>query len=374
MPVALTRLTLSNFRNIASADLPLAPGANLFCGRNGSGKTSLLEAVHMLATGRSFRSRVHKSVIREGSNGLTVFAQMDSGFSLGVERLIDGGGRIRINQAPAESSSQLASCLPLQVINSDSFSALDGGPGVRRRLLDWTVFHVEHSFAQEWKNYQIALRQRNALLRRGKMAPELMLVWERRLAESGERVDALRRELFEQLRSATSALIAELPRGPEDSPLARVEMAYRRGWRKELDLLQALEESREGDLAQGHTRIGPHRADLRFNVGGEAAHNILSRGQQKMLVCALRSAMAELVCRHRDKPVFLVDDLPAELDERNQLQFARWVSRCASQVLVTGIEVEATSRPWLQLSPPWNNPKVFHVEHGCICAEPSAAT
>lgn len=372
--MALTRLALSNFRNVVSAELSLAPGVNLFCGPNGSGKTSLLEAVHMLATGRSFRTRQHKSVIREGSNGLTVFAQLDSGYSLGVERLSDGGGRIRINQAPAESSSQLACCLPLQVINSDSFSALDGGPGVRRRLLDWTVFHVEHSFALEWKNYQIALRQRNALLRRGKIAHELLSVWERRLAESGGRVDCLRRELFEQLSSTTSSLIAELPETAGESPLVRVEMSYRRGWRKELDLLQALEESREGDLAQGHTRIGPHRADLRFSVGGEAAHSILSRGQQKMLVCALHAAMAELVCRHRDKPVFLVDDLPAELDEKNQLQFARWVSRCASQVLVTGIEVEATSRPWLQLSPPWNDPKTFHVEHGTISAEPSAAT
>lgn len=372
--MALTRVALHNFRNISAAELVLAPGVNVFSGPNGSGKTSLLEAVHMLATGRSFRTRQHKSVIREGSDRLTVFAQLDSGYSLGVERLVDGGGRIRINQLPAESTSQLASCLPLQVINSDSFSALDGGPGVRRRLLDWIVFHVEHSFAQEWKNYQIALRQRNALLRRGKIAPDLLSVWEQRLADSGERVDALRENLFGQLQSAMSDLIAELPRGPQqESPLARVEMSYRRGWRRELELQRALEESRDGDLAQGHTRTGPHRADLRFTVAGEAAHNILSRGQQKMLVCALRTAMAELVCRHGEKPVFLVDDLPAELDEANQRLFTHWVSRCASQVLVTGIEVEVTSRPWLGLSPPWNNPKVFHVEHGCINAEPSAA-
>jgi len=368
--VTLSRLALSNFRNIAAAELQLAAAVNVFCGANGSGKTSLLEAVHMLATGRSFRSRQHQAVIREGQPSLAVFAQLAGGVTLGVERGRDGKGRIRINREPAESSSQLAASLPLQVINSDSFAALDGGPAVRRSLLDWTVFHVEHGYAQQWKNYQIALRQRNALLRRGKIDPNQMDIWEQRLAASGSAVDTLRCGVFDALSQTIRTFIADLP----DSPLARVEMAYRRGWNKDKDLRQALLEAREGDLAQGHTRTGPHRADLRFGVGGESAHQILSRGQQKMLVCALRTAMAELVCRSGQKPVFLVDDLPAELDENNQALFARWVSGCASQVLVTGIDVDATSRPWLQLAPPWNSPQVFHVEHGHISAEPSAAT
>ncbi|WP_444943235.1 DNA replication/repair protein RecF [Microbulbifer sp. ZKSA006] len=367
--MALTRLLLSNFRNIHAADLQLGPGVNVFCGANGSGKTSLLEAVHMLATGRSFRSRQHKSVIQHDTGGLTVFAQLDTGFNLGVERLVDGSGRIRVNQSPAESSSQLASCLPLQLINSESFSALDGGPGVRRRLLDWTVFHVEPLFSQEWKNYQIALRQRNALLRRGKIDDASMGVWEEQLALSGERVNHLRQAQFSQLQAAVARLLEELP----PSLLSRVDMSYRRGWRKEADLRSALSESRESDVSQGHTRIGPHRADVRFSVAGEPAHNILSRGQQKMLVCAMRTAMAEVVCRQGDMPVFLVDDLPAELDDSNQHLFAHWVGRCASQVLVTGIEEGTTSRPWRQLDAPWNCPQVFHVEHGKISAEASAA-
>ena len=320
----------------------------------------------MLATGRSFRSRQHQAVIQEGAERLAVFAQLENGVSLGVERRRDGGGRIRVNQHPAESSSQLASCLPLQVINSESFSALDGGPGVRRRLLDWTVFHVEHSYMSAWKSYQIALKQRNALLRRGKIDPESLSIWERTLAESGSKVDQLRREVFRKLSATIMRLLKEIP----DSPLARVEMSFRSGWKKDVALDVALRDSRDGDLAQGYTRVGPHRADLRFTIAGEAAHGILSRGQQKMLVCALRTAMAEVVRQQGDWPVFLVDDLPAELDSENQLLFARWVSACAAQVLVTGIEREATSRPWRQLEPPWNSPLVFHVEHGRISAEP----
>lgn len=357
----LSRLVLSNFRNIVAADLPLAPAVNLFCGANGSGKTSLLEAVHMLASGRSFRSRQSQTVIRYDHEALAVFARLASGVTLGVEKRRDGQGRIRINQTAAESSSQLAACLPLQVINSESFAALDGGPGVRRQLLDWTVFHVEHSFAQHWKVYQSALKQRNALLRRGKIDATLFAPWEHQLVQSGAAVDALRRKVFAQLCIHFRERLADLP-GEIFSPL---ELHYRSGWKKDISLEDSLRDSLEGDLAQGFTRVGPHRADLRFTIHGQPAHAVLSRGQQKMAVCALRTAMATAVSM-REKPVFLVDDLPSELDEDNQLLFARWVSDSASQVLVTGIEGQVTARPWLSLPEPWCEPRMFHVEHGQV--------
>lgn len=361
--MSVTRLAVSNFRNIVGADLELAPAVNLFCGENGSGKTSLLEAVHMLGTGRSFRSRQSQSVIQYHKEALTVFARLEGGSALGVEKRRDGHGRIRVNQAPAESSSQLAACLPLQVINSESFAALDGGPGVRRQLLDWTVFHVEHSFAMHWKAYQGALKQRNALLRRGKIESNLLAPWERQLAQSGELVDTLRRTVFERLYVLFKERLQDLP----EAVFGELDIHYRSGWKRGLSLSEALQAAREGDVAQGFTRVGPHRADVRFAIHGEPAHAVLSRGQQKMAVCALRTAMASAV-EGRQRPVFLVDDLPSELDRSNQALFAHWVSNCASQVLVTGIEPRETARPWLALPSPWCEPKMFHVEHGGVRA------
>jgi len=359
--LVLKRAVLSGFRNISSADMAFARGTNLLCGVNGSGKTSVLEAIHMLGTGRSFRSRKNQSVIQYEREALTVFGQLDSGVALGVEKRRDGNGRIRINQTAAESSSQLAACLPLQVINSESFAALDGGPGVRRQLLDWTVFHVEHQFASHWKSYQIALRQRNALLRRGKIDTNLIAPWEEQLTKSGNLVDSLRRRIFELLRERFLEKISELPQ----APLNGLRMDYRSGWRKDLSLVEALAESRQGDTEQGFTRVGPHRADLRFTLQGQDAHVVLSRGQQKMVVCALRAAMAEVLGTER-RAIFLVDDLPSELDSANQQLLAGWISRCASQVFVTGIEAEVTARPWVALDSPWDTPAMFHVEHGVI--------
>ena len=361
--MALTRLALSNFRNIVAADLPLAPAVNLFCGENGSGKTSLLEAVHMLGTGRSFRSRQSQGVIQYGEEALTVFGRLNNGSSLGVEKRRDGQGRIRINQAAAETSSQLASCLPLQVINSESFGALDGGPGVRRQLLDWTVFHVEHSFAGHWKAYQSALKQRNALLRRGKIDRNLLAPWERQLVQSGQLVDKLRRTVFERLYLLFKERLEDLP----EAVFGELDIHYRSGWKKDLGLAEALQAALDGDMGQGFTRVGPHRADIRFVIHGEPAHSVLSRGQQKMAVCALRTAMASAV-EGPQRPVFLVDDLPSELDKANQALFARWVASCASQVLVTGIDHRETARPWLALPSPWCEPKMFHVEHGSVSA------
>ncbi len=358
-PLSVSRLVLSNFRNIAHAELNLAGQVSLFCGANGSGKTSLLEAVHMLASGRSFRSRQHQAVIRYEQAALAVFGRLNSGVTLGVEKRRDGQGRIRINQMAAESSSQLAACLPLQVINSESFAALDGGPGVRRQLLDWSVFHVEHSFSLHWKVYQSALKQRNALLRRGKIASNLLAPWEQQLLLSGEAVDTLRRRVFEDLKREFDSRLSDLPA----DVFGDLKVSYRSGWKSDLALADAIDLARDGDAEQGFTRVGPHRADLRFTIHGQPAHAILSRGQQKMAVCALRTAMASVVAG-ADKPVFLVDDLPSELDQDNQTLFARWLSRCASQVLVTGIEPQITAAPWLQFEGPWGKPRMFHVEHG----------
>jgi len=227
--------------------------------------------------------------------------------------------------------------------------------------LDWTVFHVEHQFASHWKSYQIALRQRNALLRRGKIDTNLIAPWEEQLTKSGNLVDSLRRRIFELLRERFLEKISELPQ----APLNGLRMDYRSGWRKDLSLVEALAESRQGDTEQGFTRVGPHRADLRFTLQGQDAHVVLSRGQQKMVVCALRAAMAEVLGTER-RAIFLVDDLPSELDSANQQLLAGWISRCASQVFVTGIEAEVTARPWVALDSPWDTPAMFHVEHGVI--------
>lgn len=163
----LTRLTIQDLRCIGAAELELHPRLNLFVGPNGSGKTSLLEAVYCLGRGRSFRTRRLATLIRKGSECLRVVGearQTTDLVTLGLEARA-GETRLRARGAAAASAATLAEYHRPQVIDPDIHKLLEEGPGRRRRYLDWGVFHVEPRFLETWQRYHRALKQRNAALR-----------------------------------------------------------------------------------------------------------------------------------------------------------------------------------------------------------------
>ncbi len=138
----LARLAISNLRNIDEASLEPGTGFNLIYGNNGSGKTSILEALHLLAMGRSFRSHLQKPLIQHQKPYATVFGQTTDGLTLGVQRPQRGQQTIKIGGKPADGLAQLSRALPLQLINADTFQLLEGSPSERRQFLDWGVFHL----------------------------------------------------------------------------------------------------------------------------------------------------------------------------------------------------------------------------------------
>jgi len=170
----LNSLSISNLRNLHSIHLDLHPHFNIICGENGSGKTSLLEAIHLLSTGRSFRAKQAKQIIRFGQKAClvagAVSSMSDTGRAtrIGVERLLSGGIKIRVAEQDCTSIAELAKNLPLQLINSESYCLLEASPQYRRQFLDWILFHVEQSFFPVWQRFKRALQQRNAALRAGR--------------------------------------------------------------------------------------------------------------------------------------------------------------------------------------------------------------
>lgn len=364
----MENLKISGVRNLISTDLPRFETVNLVYGVNGSGKTTLLEAIYLLGTGRSFRINQVKTVIQHGATECTVFGRVSRGQSnallgshslpLGIVRESSGACHIRVAGESVRTIAELAENLPLQVINSESFGLLEGGPKVRRQFLDWGVFHVKQGFNDAWKRLQRCVKQRNFLLRRGRIAAHEIAVWDQELCELAESIDHYRKETFDALVPLFDELVARLL--PAVSGLS---LRYYRGWPAEQNLDQLLKDNLDKDEGRGHTSYGPHRATIQVSVQGVAAHHILSRGQQKLVVCALKIAQGQMLKQQTEKHcVYLVDDLPAELDSVNLRAVCQELSALNCQLFVTGVDLPSLVSHWQQK----HKIKTFHVEQGRI--------
>jgi len=333
-------------------DLTLSPVLNVIQGDNAAGKTSLLEAIHCLARGRSFLPLRMDRIVSRDAEMLLVRGQVEVGeyrHRVGMSRS-GGRTRMRLDGGDVGSLSEIAWLLPTQVINTQSQRLLTDGPGERRRFLNWGVFHVEHRFRDVWRRYDRAHRQRNAALRSGDV--RVARACEPELLEAAETVDRLRREFLD----------AFLPVWGEQSsrwlPGVTLAVSYRRGWPKDTDLGGVLEGSRGREAELGYGLYGPHRADLRLLADGVEATAHLSRGQQKLLVISLRLALARLIAGNGSvRPVLLIDDLPAELDSGNRRRVLEECVAIGAQAFVTCIEAEGLVLPNTELS-------MFHVEQG----------
>ncbi|WP_252177764.1 DNA replication/repair protein RecF [Endozoicomonas sp. 4G] len=368
--MTIHKLMIKDVRNLASATFSPSPDINIFYGLNGSGKTSILESIHLLGLARSFRSARLKPVIRHKQGKCTVFAQLQSNndrlIPVGVSRdLEEENFQIRVAGESLKSTSELARLLPLQIINPDTFKLLEGSPRQRREFLDWGVFHVKHSeFLPLWKRTQKALKQRNSLLRHGKMTgsslSSQLSVWDVELVRAAEAVDQLRQQYFDQLTPVFQEVLSQL------TSLADIKITYYRGWDRERSLAEVLKENAVRELQTGYTQSGPQRADIRVRLEGNNAVDILSRGQLKLVVCALKLAQGYLFSKVTNSQcVFLVDDLPSELDAPHRKAMCKILQNMQSQVFITCVEPGALVDCW----EPGIDLKVFHVKQGSVNLE-----
>ncbi|UYG03776.1 DNA replication/repair protein RecF [Halomonas sp. LR3S48] len=352
----IERLAFTGLRNLEALDLAPSPGINLIVGCNGSGKTSLLEGLHILGMGRSFRTRQLKHAIAHESDEMTLYARLcgEPPLPIGVRRARDAAElEMRMGGERVSRLSRLIEALPLQLINPDAFRLLEGAPAGRREFLDWGVFHVKHDFYDAWRRAKRALKHRNALLRHGRMDANSLAAWEQELTLWGERVDVLRREWMASFVPVFEETLGRLIDLPE------LSLRYSRGWDKQRSLQEVLEQGRTADQLMGFTQNGPQRADLRIRLGRRPAVEVLSRGQQKLVVSALKLAQGRLLEQSTGRScLYLVDDLPAELDAEHRRVFCRLLESMRCQAFITSVEHDALVGPWESHTPI----AVFHVK------------
>jgi DNA replication and repair protein RecF len=353
MPLA--KLDVFNVRNIETASLEPSPRLNFILGRNGSGKTSLLEAIHILGRARSFRCTQAGQVIRFQQDELTVAGKVRQEANLppvpvGV-RLGRRKREIVLAGAKLQTSAELIRAFPVLLIQPASSGLLDGAPKARRQFLDWGAFHLDSGFLEHWRGYARALDQRNALLRSGSVKG--VEIWNHELSRYGTIVALARAAYAERLlpyfHTASGHFLGAMP----------FELRASAGWNEGKTLEEVLKDEIAQDLRDGYTHAGPHKGDFSVFSTGRSAKNYLSRGQMKLLVFALLLAQAHLLEETLgNQGCVLIDDLASELDQDNRGRLLQFLCARRAQFFVTATDPRLLEQASLE------DAAMFHVEHG----------
>ena len=350
-------LNIQNVRILEEASLQSDASFVYLHGENGSGKTSVLEAIHLLATGQSFRSTQQKNLIQYDKDLLRVRATLtvedgEQLHNLGIEKSRDGSTQIRHNQSTVKRVSDLATLIPLRSVTPDSHAIVSGSPSLRRRYMDWGVFHVEQGVNFPWREYNRLLAQRNGLLKAAWDENQIRSI-DAVFSKMGEAIAGAREQYVDRINQLLPEILDSL-----DSNIS-LKIQHSQGWGKGEGFAETLIARRDQCRRFKTTSAGPHRADLQLLASGKPAREILSRGQQKILLYAL--TLAQVTDFHRTRNchmLMLCDDLQSELDEVRTQRLTQLLLEQGHQLFVTGTTV---------LRPKFDCSKaMFHVKQGLI--------
>lgn len=352
----LKKLVINNVRNISQATVNPSERINLIYGDNASGKSAFLEAIYFLGRAKSFRTTKLEELIKHNLDIMTVYGELSDKHhhqsSIGIQRT-GKKTEIKISGNNVSSLAQLASVLPIQFIYPGSQQLFENGPGIRRKFIDWGLFHVEHNFITVWRNYSRALHQRNALLKSNQ--PLSIQVWDNKVAHYGLLLTNFRKKQTSKLEKRFIEIVNNF------FDFKEYKLLYKAGWDEKIELEEALKKGIASDQRVGFTQVGPHRSNLELFIDGKKAQTFVSRGQMKLLVLALNFAQTGIMSDAVDETgCILIDDLSAELDVRVKGFVFDYIKTITSQVFITSTAQEVFA--------PLKNYdcKLFHVEHGCI--------
>jgi DNA replication and repair protein RecF len=347
------QLQLTNFRNYPSAKLDLPPGRLLFLGDNAQGKSNLLEAVYLLASGRSVRAGNDGEMIGWAAEADTQpFARLETAVQrragdVQLETIVVGpartpeagasraGKRFRVNGI-ARRAVDFVGQLRAVLFTADDLDIISGPPAGRRQFLDSSLSQLDRAYYTALQRYGRIMQQRNATLRRikeGIAAPDELSLWDETFSREGAVIIAARRNAVRRLAMLASNAHASLSGEAPETLELTYEPQLGDEWRPALEGLQedaaaedtqpifaaALASQRRRETGAGLSLVGPHRDDLAIRLNGNSAASFGSRAQIRTTALALRLAEAELLrAAEDDPPVLLLDDIVSELDERRR--------------------------------------------------------
>ncbi len=334
----LRQLNAENFRNIPLVSLRFEGASTFLLGRNGQGKSNLLEAAGLITALRSFRTSETRAMVRYGEKQARVYYVCEregEGTSEITLTLSGGKKQVSCDDEQVHRLGDFLGRFPSVTLAAEDIQLVRGSPGLRRRFLDITLSATSTDYFEALRRYHRALKERNQLLKLRSPREAELLAFDKALAPAAVTVCRFRAEALAKLNTQLAEAYATVSESAETP-----ELRYRANaeWSDEEAVLRALHDDRSADLALKTTRHGPHRDDLGFVLAGRAAREYASDGQQRSYVIALR--LAQMVCFQKASgvaPVVLADDVLGELDPQRRRAFWRAVSP-DQQVIATGTE------------------------------------
>ena len=341
--MSIARVFIKNFRLFKKLDLDLNKENLLIIGRNASGKTSVLEAINLLITRKSIRTRDLKECINDDSEGFSLGIEIKNKQEvLTIKAAKQANKRITI-KAEAGNASATKENLPIvQFIQAKDLRMIEGETELRRDFFNKTMFHVEHSSEIDYKNYKKALSQRNISLKR-KVSKGELKVWNEALIDTGNILAEKQKSFFKGIFKKSLEEKGEKIE-TEDVFLNQIKVVFKKGWPDRISLKRALVESTEKDRALGYTSVGPHRLDFNYLINNKLAKSFLSRGQQKLLIILGFFKFNDMLSpKSKSGIVYVIDDITSELDQENLSRVLEQAIGLKAQLLITAIRGKSLS-------------------------------
>tara|TARA_Y100000748_G_scaffold290992_1_gene278082 strand:+ start:633 stop:1724 length:1092 start_codon:yes stop_codon:yes gene_type:complete len=317
-----------SFRNHKETNMSFGPGITIIWGKNGSGKTSILEAIHSLSFGSSFRTSNKKELIKEGSNNFLLEGLFKN--KKGVENTvffsqdIRGNKKIKINKKEIRKRKDLLGINNVVVFSPEEETITKGGPSNRRRFFDRVFSIVSMKYLEDLLSYNSTLQQRNAVLRLGlnKNIDKQIKIWNEPFSEKAEKLWVHRKKLKSDFLEVFKETVKNLDLG------IVCDIFYDQKKTNKEKILTDLETIKKTEAAIGFTTIGPHRDDFVFKWGGRAIRKHGSQGEHKMFLALLKTTELLFISKKTNKnPVFLIDDIFANLDIDRSKRLLRFVEK-----------------------------------------------
>ena len=353
----ISELKLNNFRCFESSTINLSPNINFFYGPNGSGKTSILEALYMCSSGKSFKSSNIKSLISFDKDFFSINAfDSNKGYALGIVKNRSQSISIKINNNKT-TTANLIKEFPATAIHNNTFSFANASPDFRRKILDRSLFVSSPGFADIWFAFHRSLKQKNSSLKKGLY--ENLDVWNQKVSNEGSKLDNKRVNFFEESLGEFKQILNKLNSSNIVDKLKIIDIKFFSGWDKDKNLYDLLAENEKKDILSKTTTVGPHKADIKILINGDDAKQILSRGEQKILSILWCCSQNEVLRKkYNIKATLIIDDIKSELDDLTFEAFLNLLNFLENQVIFSCIDDHFSSK----INPKYKDFKKFHVE------------